>query len=70
MVSQKPIWDEFDCLLGSELFFGPFTDIIERYVGPGGLVTSKLEKYKDYIVPTAIAALSVSLDYHCVVQVG
>jgi len=46
-------------LLDPKLFIGRSAEIVERYVGPGGPVTGKLEKYRDYIVSTATATLSV-----------
>ncbi|KAM5448374.1 adenylosuccinase ade13 [Microsporum audouinii] len=55
----KPVWGEIDGLLDPKLFIGRSPEIVERYAGPGGPVEKKLEKYKDYIMTTATAELSV-----------
>lgn len=57
--SQKPIWDELDSMLDPKLFIGRSAEIVERYLGSGGPVASKLEKYQDYIASTATSTLSV-----------
>ena len=57
--SQKPIWDELDCLLDPKLFIGRSAEIVERYFRTDGPVTGKLEKYRDFIVSTAPVTLPV-----------
>lgn len=59
IAEQKPVWGEIDGLLDPKLFIGRSPEIVERYAGPGGPVEKKLEKYKDYIMTTATAELSV-----------
>jgi adenylosuccinate lyase len=46
-------------MLDAKLFIGRSVEIVERYVGPGGAVMGKLEKYKDYVTSTATAQLAV-----------
>ncbi|EFR04620.1 adenylosuccinate lyase [Nannizzia gypsea CBS 118893] len=55
----KPVWDEIDGLLDTKLFIGRSPEIVERYAGVGGPVEKKLEQYKEYIMSTATAELSV-----------
>lgn len=58
-IKQKPVWGEIDGLLDPKLFIGRSPEIVERYAGAGGPVEKKLEKYKEYIMSTATAELSV-----------
>jgi adenylosuccinate lyase len=55
----KPIWNEIDSMLDAKLFIGRSPEIVERYVGPGGVVDGKLEKYKNYVISATTASLVV-----------
>lgn len=46
-------------MLDAKLFIGRSAELVERYVGTGGPVEGKLEKYKQYITSTSAAELSV-----------
>ena len=46
-------------MLDAKLFIGRSEEIVERYVGPGGVILGKLEKYKDHITSNATAQLVV-----------
>ena len=46
-------------MLDAKLFIGRSSEIVERYVGPGGVIDGKLEKYKNYLVSAATAKLVV-----------
>lgn len=46
-------------MLDAKLFTGRSAEIVERYVGPGGPVENKLDKYKNYVESTATAELNV-----------
>jgi adenylosuccinate lyase len=46
-------------MLDAKLFIGRSAEIVQRYVGPGGVVEGKLEKYKDYLASAATSKLVV-----------
>ena len=57
--SQKPFWDDLDSLLDPKLFIGSSAEIVERYFGASGPVTTQLEKYRNYITSTATATVHI-----------
>ena len=46
-------------MLDAKLFIGRSPEIVERYLGPGGVVDGKLEKYRDYLMSATTANLLV-----------
>ena len=46
-------------MLDAKLFIGRSSEIVERYVGPGGVVEGKLKNYKDYLTSATTAKLVV-----------
>ncbi|MCJ1357170.1 MAG: adenylosuccinase ade13 [Icmadophila ericetorum] len=55
----QPIWGDIDSMLDAKLFIGRSSEIVERYVGPGGVVEGKLKNYKDYLTSATTAKLVV-----------
>jgi adenylosuccinate lyase len=55
----KPIWDDLDDMMRSELYIGRSVDIVERYCGAGGPLESKIKPYKALIDGATAAELHV-----------
>ncbi|KAF3924292.1 hypothetical protein ABW21_db0206683 [Orbilia brochopaga] len=55
----RPIWDELDDLLRSELYIGRSVDIVERFCGQGGVAEGKIKAYQNYIQQAVTSELMV-----------
>lgn len=55
----KPIWNELDGMLRSELYIGRSIEIVERFCGESGVLAGKVKPYKAFIDKTVTAELNV-----------
>lgn len=55
----RPIWDEIDDMLRSELYTGRSVEIVERFCGEGGVLDEKIKPYRAIIEKSTTAELNV-----------
>jgi adenylosuccinate lyase len=55
----KPIWADLETMLDSRLYTGRSEEIVEKFCGEGGELTTKLEKYREYISKAGVSELNV-----------
>ena len=55
----KPVWADLDGMMKPELYIGRSAQLVDKFCGPGGKLTKKLEPYQAAIEAAKAAELSV-----------
>lgn len=55
----QPIWAELDAMLKPELYIGRSVEIVERYCGPEGAATKKIQPYRAVFEKSSTTQLNV-----------
>ncbi|KAI9760329.1 MAG: Negative regulator of mitotic exit [Chaenotheca gracillima] len=55
----RPIWDELDAMLKSEMYIGRSVEIVERFCAEGGVLAEKIKPYRAFIDQSTTSELHV-----------